>query len=73
MGLLSSVWGRQAKCELDMDEYRLKGNLWGKTPLVLELGDPLQMRPVRAVSLFDTKDMLMPRAEKGDPVSSEAH
>ena len=55
-----------------MDEYRLKNNLWGKTPLVLELGDPLQMRPVRTVSLFDTKEMLMQRAETGDPVSIEA-
>ena len=44
----------------------------GKTPMVLELGDPLQMRPVRTVSLFDTKDMLMQRAERGDPVSIEA-
>ena len=44
----------------------------GDTPLVLELGDPLQMRPVRTVSLFDTKEMLMQRAERGDPISIEA-
>ena len=72
MGLVRSAWGRRAKCELDMDAYRFKGNLWGKTPLVLELGDPLQMRPVRTVSLFDTKEMLMQRAEQSDSVSVEA-
>ena len=55
-----------------MDDYRIKRNLWGKTPLVLELGDPLQMRPVRTVSLFDTKEMLMQRAEQSDMASVEA-
>ena len=72
MGLVRSAWGRRAKCDLDMDDYRFKGNLWGKTPLVLELGDPLQMRPVRTISLFDTKEMLMQRAEKSEVVSVEA-
>ena len=38
---------------------------------VLELGDPLQMRPVRSVSLFDTKDMLMERIGKNQAVSVE--
>ena len=39
---------------------------------MLELGDPLQMRPVRTISLFDTKEMLMQRAEQGDVASVEA-
>ena len=34
MGLLRSAWGRLGQCELDMDEYRFAGQLWGKTPLV---------------------------------------
>ena len=38
---------------------------------VLELGDPLQMRPVRSVSLFDSKDMLMERFAKNQAVSVE--
>ena len=38
---------------------------------VLELGDPLQMRPVRSVSLFDTKEMLMERFAKNQAVSVE--
>ena len=73
MGLVRSAWGRRAKCELDMDDYRFKGNLWGKTLLLLDLGDPLQMRPVRTISLFDTKEMLMQRAQQGGEVSVEAH
>ena len=72
MGLVRSAWGRRAKCDLDMDDYRFKRNLWGKTPWVLELGDPLQMHPVRTVSLFDTKEMLMQRIEHGDMVYVEA-
>ena len=55
MGLVRSAWGRRAKCELDMDDYRCTGKSWGKTPLVLELGDPLQMRPVRTVPLSSTR------------------
>ena len=55
-----------------MDAYRFKGNLWGKMPMVLELGDPLQMRPVRTVSLFDTLEMLVERAAAGDEISTEA-
>ena len=38
---------------------------------VLEFFDPLQMRPVRSVSLFDTKDMLMERLAKNQAVSVE--
>lgn len=72
MGLLRSAWGRQEKCDLDMDAYRFKGNLWGRCPLILELGDPLQMRPVRSVSLFDTPAMLKERFEKGEGVSIES-
>ena len=34
MGLLRSAWGRLAQCDLDMDEYRLRGKLWGRMPLV---------------------------------------
>ena len=35
------------------------------------MGDPLQMRPVRSVSLFDSKEMLMERFAKNLPVSIE--
>ena len=72
MGLLRSAWGRRNKCELNMDAYRLKGHFWGRCPLVLELGDPLQMRPVRTVSLFDSEEMLKQRCAKGDAVSIES-
>ena len=55
-----------------MDAYRFKRNLWGRCPLILELGDPLQMRPVRTVSLFDSQNMLKQRAAKGENVSIES-
>ena len=72
MGLLWSAWGRRNKCNLDMGAYRFKRNLWGRCPLILELGDPLQMRPVRTVSLFDTVSMLKQRINKGFNVSIES-
>ena len=34
MGLLRSAWGRLGQCELDMDEYRIRGRLWGRMPIV---------------------------------------
>ena len=34
MGLLRSTWGRLAQCQLNLDEYRFRGNLWGRTPMV---------------------------------------
>ena len=65
MGLLRSAWGRRNKCNLDMDAYRLKQNLWGRCPMVVELGDPLQMRPVQTAFLFDASEMLKQRVAKG--------
>ncbi len=55
-----------------MDAYRFKRNIWGRCPLILELGDPLQMRPVRTVSLFDSQDMLKQRIAKGENASIES-
>ncbi len=40
--------------------------------MTLELGDPLQMCPVRSVSVFGTKEMLMRRVEKDGDASVEA-
>ena len=57
MGLLRSTWGRAAPCQLNVDDYAARGAYWGHTPIVIQLGDPLQLRPVRAVSLLDTKDL----------------
>ena len=37
MGLLRSAWGRRHTCDLDMDAYRFKPNLWGRCPLEIEI------------------------------------
>ena len=71
MGLLRSAFGRQEMTNMDIGDYSIHGNYWGKIPLVLELGDPLQNRPVRNISLFDTDEMLAQRALDGAPVSVE--
>ena len=72
MGLLRSAWGRRHKCDLDIDAYRFKQNLWGRCPVVIELGDPLQMRPVQTVSLFDSQKNVKPRVAQGGRVSIES-
>ena len=72
MGMLRSAFGRQELTKLDIGDYCIRGNYWGKIPLVLQLGDPLQNRPVRAISLFDSDDMLAELAVQGDTVSVEA-
>ena len=72
MGMLRSAWGRKEMCDIDMDAYHIKGNYWGRVPIKILLGDPLQMRPVRSISLLDTKEMLLERITSGQEVSSEA-
>ena len=74
MGLVRSAWGGGEACQMRTGHgwLQIQREFVGQTPLVLELGDPLQMRPVRTVSLFDAKEMLMQRAEHGDMVSVEA-
>ena len=72
MGLLRTAFARQEQCDLNIGDYSTRGNYWGRIQLVLELGDPLQNRPVRAVSLFDTSEMLMQTAENNQEVSVEA-
>ena len=34
MGLVRSAWGRLEQCDLDMDDYSMRGKLWGKMPIV---------------------------------------
>ena len=34
MGLLRSAWARLEQCALDLDEYRMRGQLWGRMPIV---------------------------------------
>ena len=72
MGLFRSAWGRKAKCNLDVSNYNQKGCYWGRTPIVVQLGDPLQKRPVKALSLLDTKEMLLNYLDAGRKVSVEA-
>ncbi len=72
MGLLRSAYGRSNQCGRNVDEYLIKGNFWGGIPIVIQLGDPLQKRPVNAVSLLDTKEMLRARIAKAQRVSVEA-
>ena len=44
----------------------------GRCPLILELADPWQMRPLRTVSLFDSQDMLKQRVAQAETVSIES-
>jgi len=72
MGMLRSAWGTYKVRQFAMDEYATRGNYWGKSPINLHLGDPLQLRPVRAISVVDTAEMLAERIRKRLKVSTEA-
>ena len=72
MGLLRSAYGRARQCGRNVDEYLVRGNFWGGIPIVIQLGDPLQKRPVKAASLLDTKEMLLARVAAKQNVSIEA-
>ncbi len=71
MGLWRSAWGRR-DFVLDINEYATHGSYWGGVPLVLHLGDFLQLRPPRAISLLDSKDMLLAMVQEEKRVSREA-
>ena len=72
MGMLRSAFGRQEMTQMDIGDYATHGHYWGMIPLIITLGDPLQNRPVRAISLFDTEEMLLEMARAGQEVSVEA-
>ena len=72
MGMLRTAFGRQEMTQMNIGDYAIRGNYWGKIQLVLQLGDPLQNRPVRSISLFDTQEMLVEMAREGKEVSVEA-
>ncbi len=71
MGLLRSAYGRARQCGRNVDEYLVRGNFWGGIPIVIQLGDPLRKRPVKAASLLDTKEMLLARIAAKQNVSIE--
>ena len=72
MGMLRSAWGTHRSRDFIMDDYASPGKYWGASPLNLMLGDPLQLRPVRAISLLDTAEMLAQRIKDDLKVSTEA-
>ncbi len=72
MGLYRSAWGRKEQCGLSIADYDQRGQYWGRVPVVVLLSDPLQKRPVKALSLLDAKEMLLRHLHAGRKVSVEA-
>ena len=69
MEMYRATWGRSEKCGVEIDSYAEKECLFGRMPLVLLLGDFLQLKPPRSISLVDD---LIAKAREGKVVSVEA-
>ena len=52
-------WGRRTKCAIDMRDHGALNQSFGRVPLVIHLGDPLQLRPMHGVGILDdTADLV---------------
>ena len=69
MEMYRSMWGRQEQFSVDPDQYAELRHLFGRMPFAVLLGDFLQLKPPRSISLADD---LMARARQGHAVSVEA-
>ena len=69
MVMYRSMWGRSTKWGVSPKNYSQKGHLFGRMPVVVLLGDFLQLKPPRAISLIDD---LHEKVREGKVVSIEA-
>jgi len=69
MVMYRSMWGRKEKWGVGPTNYGWKGHLFGRMPVVVLLGDFLQLKPPKAISLIDD---LHEKAREGKRVSIEA-
>ena len=63
------MWGRHEQCSVNPDEYDDLRQLFGRMYITLLLGDFLQLKPPRQISLADD---LIAKARLGQNVSVEA-
>ena len=69
MEMYRAMWGRHEQFGVNIDDYARLRNLFGRMPLVLFLGDFLQLKPPKQISLADD---LVAKARQGATVSVEA-
>ena len=69
MEMYRSMWGRHEQFGGNIDEYAQLNALFGRMPLVVFLGDFLQLKPPKQISLVDD---LVAKAREGYVVSVEA-
>jgi len=69
MEMFRAAHGRRVKFQLNMDNYARTQELFGRMPLTLFLGDFLQLKPPKQLSLVDD---LVQKARDGKSVSVEA-
>ncbi len=69
MEMYRAMWGRHEQCNVNVDEYAELRHLFGRMPLVVFLGDLLQLKPPRQISIADD---LLEKARQGKVVSVEA-
>ena len=69
MEMYRSMWGRHEQFSVNPDQYAELPCLFGRMPLAVFLGDFLQLKPPKSISLADD---LIARARQGHTVSVEA-
>ena len=69
MEMYRAMWGRREQFGVNVDEYAQQCTLFGRMPLVVFLGDFLQLKPPKQISLADD---LFEKARQGSVVSVEA-
>ena len=69
MEMYRAMWGRHEQFGVNVDEYARLRTLFGRMPLVVFLGDFLQLKPPKQISPADD---LVAKARQGSVVSVEA-
>ena len=62
MDIYRAMWGRHEQFSVKPDDYHELRHLFGRMPLAVFLGDFLQLKPPKSISLADD---LMARARQG--------
>lgn len=58
-----SAWGRAREQDFNPHNYHHRGNAFGRVPIVLHLGDFLQLKPTNQISLLDDLMAKLPSGE----------
>ena len=71
MILYRSFWGRKAAWNVEENIYNTVTGAFGRMPLVIMLGDSLQLQPTNSPSLLDDLNLVQSTSEKSFPAEHQ--